>query len=220
MRSPANRHGVPAAHRHRYQFTFIELVCMPGFYRGYVASNPLPSTVPTMERYPQYDANVNVGDLAKFFRNQSVSVEAVEDAALWAINWLKDVNYSDEDSRFSVLELRKRIYDAIIPCGIPAGYDEDRYYPNGHIAKYPSSTIHDIPGASEFNYAPAAGLPALTSAPPAAVATANEPEPSNSSSAPTAEIAGISDTGMVDGTQLSEDHVSRSDEVTTEPRGD
>ncbi|KAL0567156.1 hypothetical protein V5O48_014837 [Marasmius crinis-equi] len=183
-RSPSSQHGASPMHRHRYQLTFVEMVLTPGFYRAYIDANPSPTIVPSVKRYPADDANVNPTDLAEFFRRQAVPIVVVEDAALWAAHWLADVRYGDLESRLAVEELKRRLQAELIATGIPAGLNDDVYFPNGYIGERPSTIIREIPGLFSTPAQPTPGPSQPT------------PGPSQSSGAPPVAVTEESDHDM------------------------
>ncbi|KAK1230711.1 hypothetical protein PQX77_006190 [Marasmius sp. AFHP31] len=176
LRSPSSRRGASPMHRHRYQLIFIELVLTSGLYRSYIEAHPLPdSPFALITPYPGDFANVNVEDLAAFFRTQSVAVSDVEDAAYYASCWLSDASFKDIDSNIALNELRQKLVPQIIQQGIPAGYNEDLYKPDGTTITVASVDNFTVPGVPTIP-TPATSSSGTPADPPMA------PTPTNNSS--------------------------------------
>ncbi|KAJ8095877.1 hypothetical protein PM082_022775 [Marasmius tenuissimus] len=199
QRSPPSQHGISPAHRHLFVSSFVEMVLTPSLYRDHVDQNPLPATVPPLKRYPKVDVNVNAHDLAEFMRNQGVTVAEVEDAALWAVHWLKSVNYAQFESRLAIRDLRRKLYELMSSHGVPAGLDDNSYYPNGHTVTRPSIILQEIPGQVEFTDEAVAGTSGSSRTPP--VEVSDTAITCSSGDTATTSDTGVGDVGMVDGTQ-------------------
>ncbi|KAL0574065.1 hypothetical protein V5O48_007894 [Marasmius crinis-equi] len=90
LRSPPSRH-----------------VLTPDLYSDYVRDYPLPEPGnhgPTI--YPGDFANINTTVLAEFFRQDSVTIADIEDAAYWAACWLADATFKDVESDIALTGLR------------------------------------------------------------------------------------------------------------------
>ncbi|KAJ8089473.1 hypothetical protein PM082_014724 [Marasmius tenuissimus] len=146
-RAPRSRHGASPAQRYRYHFAFVELVLTPGFYRSHVEQNPIQFPAPAVERYPGEAANVNINDLAAFFGRQGVTVAVVENVAYWAAHWLASIQVSDVYLRVDLQQLKDRLYPLLSVHGLPAGFNDNIFYPDGRLVERPARAILDIPGA-------------------------------------------------------------------------
>ncbi|KAK1215612.1 hypothetical protein PQX77_021769 [Marasmius sp. AFHP31] len=157
------------------------MVLTPNLYRDHVDHNPLPDTAPPLRRYLKIDANVNAHDLAEFMRKQGITPAEVDDAALWVVHWLQSVKYMQFESRL-----------AMDGHGVPAGLNDNAYYPNSHIVERPSSVIQEIPRRTTFNDRPVAGPSGSTSTPPVEAVSAVDNTPSeNVDIAPSTEGANV-----------------------------
>ncbi|KAJ8075412.1 hypothetical protein PM082_019750 [Marasmius tenuissimus] len=174
LRSPPSRRGASPMHRHQYQLIFIELVLTPGLYRSYIAAHPLPELPNALiTSYPGDFANVNVQDLAEFFRTQSITISDVEDAAYYAACWLSDASFKDIDSNIALNELRQKLAPQLISPGIPAGYDENLYQPDGTTVAVVSTVNFTIPGVPTTS-TPVTSSSGVTTASPTAPDTTND----------------------------------------------
>ncbi|KAL0058127.1 hypothetical protein AAF712_015210 [Marasmius tenuissimus] len=110
-------------------------------------SNPIQFPAPAVERYPGEAANVNINDLAAFFGRQGVTVAVVENAAYWAAHWLASIQVSDVYLRVDLQQLKDRLYPLLSVHGLPAGFNDNIFYPDGRLVERPARAILDIPGA-------------------------------------------------------------------------
>ncbi|KAJ8074672.1 hypothetical protein PM082_022712 [Marasmius tenuissimus] len=151
--SPPHRKGLSPMHRHQFQFTFMELALTPGYYSNYVATNPLPDVAGPLRVKPYAGdfANVNIRDLAEFFRSQSIPVSDIHDTAYFAACWLADVTFTDDESNFALNELRAKLLPLLVTHGIPAGYNENIHHSDDRIESLPSAVSFDIPGATQVS---------------------------------------------------------------------
>ncbi|KAL0057423.1 hypothetical protein AAF712_015935 [Marasmius tenuissimus] len=174
LRSPPSRRGASPMHRHQYQLVFIELVLTPGLYRSYIAAHPLPESPNALiTSYSGDFANVNVQDLAEFFRAQSIPISDVEDAAYYAACWLSDASFKDIDSNIALNELRQKLVPQLISHGIPAGYDENIYQPDGTTVAVVSTVNFTIPGVPTTS-TPVTSSSGVTTASPTVPDTTND----------------------------------------------
>ncbi|KAL0059532.1 hypothetical protein AAF712_013708 [Marasmius tenuissimus] len=146
-RSPSNRKGAAPAHRHRYQLHLVELILTPNYYESYVSQNlifyPAPQRETSFEGDPN---NFTLDDVAEFLRRECVTIEEVQNSALWALQWLATVQYADIDSRLEVVSHTK-LYPQLEAQGIPAGFNENLCHPDGSIElcpSYPNSNIYHL----------------------------------------------------------------------------
>ncbi|KAL0058170.1 hypothetical protein AAF712_015162 [Marasmius tenuissimus] len=147
-RSPSNRKGALPVLRHRYQILFVELILTPGHYEAYLTQSPIYYPAPLKENSFEGDpTNLTLPDLVEFLRSECVSVAEVEDSALWALRWLQTVDFRDVNSRLEVISLLNRLMPQLEVQGIPAGFNECLYFPDGSIeirASCTNTNVHNL----------------------------------------------------------------------------
>ncbi|KAK1216810.1 hypothetical protein PQX77_020542 [Marasmius sp. AFHP31] len=78
---------------------------------------------------------------------QGVTVAVVENAAYWAAHWLASLQVSDTYLRVDLQQLKDRLYPLLTANGLPAGFNDNLFYPDGRLVERPARTVMDIPGA-------------------------------------------------------------------------
>ncbi|KAK1222457.1 hypothetical protein PQX77_014706 [Marasmius sp. AFHP31] len=137
--------------RFKYQRFFTELCLTPGFYSSYISSHPIPNDVPApaIRSYTLDLHNLTLDSLSEFFREQQVTVADLKDAALFSAFWLagpipsNDIHHSEECRRLS-----QRLSPLLVQHGIPAGKNEDIYFPDGRTEAHVSTVTKELPGTA------------------------------------------------------------------------
>ncbi|KAF9258087.1 hypothetical protein L218DRAFT_1005464 [Marasmius fiardii PR-910] len=143
---PPNRKGIPPAHRHRFQFLLVELALTYRYYKQFLLENPIyfPAPLTEVGIKPELVCNLTLADLAEFLRSQCVSVSKIQDAAFWALHWLKNAKYSDETTMGGIKELQSKLQLDLETHGLPAGLNECIAHQDGTIELCPSFPMKNL----------------------------------------------------------------------------
>ncbi|KAJ3764585.1 hypothetical protein FB446DRAFT_800162, partial [Lentinula raphanica] len=140
--------------RYAYYLAAIEVILSPSYYKDFIYDNSIlvQYPVPELSKFPGDPRNITVESVARFFAAQGLTVADIEDAALFAYVWLRDIEAVNPDVVARISLLRDRIFPLLAVHGLPAGHNENYMNSSGTIrAEPPSATPGpQIPGLSNL----------------------------------------------------------------------
>jgi hypothetical protein len=168
-RRPDIPNGAIPLHAARYMILAAEVVARPGYYRSLVESGQITvsSVVSPPTPLPEY-MNITTVDVAREFASQGLTIEDVEDAALFAATWIGEYHPQNEDIVIAMRMLRLSLPPLL---RVPPGRNEDHWAPATGLQNYPSIVLSARvrPDEAPQPVASSSGQRTSSSAPPARV---------------------------------------------------